>query len=269
MEEAISEEVLETMGISRPVYEELTGVVGHLPTIDEVSTLLAMWESNGRQQGLLTWLKGQFHAAVKNEYLYNGEGETHKNIREPKVKDCLDIARQLFPPSKDRPKLDPKTTFTETGLGIYMVGKVSTEFIDSEYGRKCLHIVDQPISMGSVESDNEYTRMILDALKENGILKSVDAIERGGIFNSLLKASCPMGLGFDILTCREIRLDAFLFGEESGRFLVSLEEKNDDFFLLKLDEAGINCCFLGRSTKGRVLVDGMDYGPSSDFGVQI
>ena len=72
-------------------------------------------------------------------------------------------------------------------------------------------------------------------------------------------------VGFDILTCREIRLDAFLFGEEPGRFVVSLPESQDDFFLLKLGEARVNCCFLGHATKGRVLVDDMDYGDVKEY----
>ncbi len=72
-------------------------------------------------------------------------------------------------------------------------------------------------------------------------------------------------IGFDILTCREVRLDAFLFGEKKGRHIVSLEESNDDTFLEKLDKAGIDCCFLGRTTKGRVVVDGMDFGDRNEF----
>jgi hypothetical protein len=71
--------------------------------------------------------------------------------------------------------------------------------------------------------------------------------------------------GFDILTCREIRLDSFLFGEDPGRFVVSLPESQDDFFLLKMDEARINCCFLGHVTKGRVLVDDMDFGDIKSY----
>ena len=72
-------------------------------------------------------------------------------------------------------------------------------------------------------------------------------------------------LGYDILSPREVRLDAFLFGEEAGRYLVALDEGHDDQFLLKMDEARLNCCFLGRTTKGRILVDGYDFGPVSRY----
>ena len=62
-----------------------------------------------------------------------------------------------------------------------------------------------------------------------------------------------------------MRLDAFLFGEEQGRYLVAVNEEHDDQFLLKMDEARLNCCFLGRTTKNRILVDGYDFGPTSQF----
>ena len=88
-------------------------------------------------------------------------------------------------------------------------------------------------------------------------------VAEGGLFCSLLRFTAP--LGYDILTPREVRLDAFLFGEEPGRYLVAVDEQHDDQFLLKMDEARLNCCFLGRTTKNRILVDGYDFGPTSDF----
>ena len=88
-------------------------------------------------------------------------------------------------------------------------------------------------------------------------------VGQGGLFCSLLRFTAP--LGYDVLVPREVRLDAFLFGEEPGRYLVALEECQDDAFLLKMDDARLNCCFLGRTTKNRVVVDGYDFGPVSSF----
>ena len=84
-------------------------------------------------------------------------------------------------------------------------------------------------------------------------------VATGGLFCSLLQFTEPRG--YDILSPREVRLDAFLFGEEAGRYLVAVDEQHDDLFLLKMDEARLNCCFLGRTTKNRILVDGYDFGP--------
>lgn len=269
-EELVSPEIMEAMGISQPAYEEVMGIIGRMPTVQELSTLLAMWEANGRQQSLYGWLKGQHHVVEKHEYLYTGTDTTHKDIREPRVKDCIALAHevlqnlgpaQLAQSTQLAQSADQSSApafFSRSEL-LYMVGNVSTQFLDSEYARRCLHIVADPVKMTTVEEDIEYLQLILGSLLDAEVITSLRPVGQGGLFATLVAGSGGR-VGFDILTCREIRLDAFLFGEEDGRFIVSLPERNDDFFLLKMDEARINCCFLGHVTKGRVLVDDMDYG---------
>ena len=195
---------------------------------------------------------------------------THKDIREPRVKDCIALAHevlqnlgpaQLAQSTQSAQSADqaPAPAFFSRSELLYMVGNVSTQFLDSEYARRCLHIVADPVKMTTVEEDIEYLQLILGSLLDAEVITSLRPVGQGGLFATLVAGSGGR-VGFDILTCREIRLDAFLFGEEDGRFIVSLPERNDDFFLLKMDEARINCCFLGHVTKGRVLVDDMDYG---------
>ena len=269
-EELVSPEIMEAMGISQPAYEEVMGIIGRMPTVQELSTLLAMWEANGRQQSLYGWLKGQHHVVEKHEYLYTGTDTTHKDIREPRVKDCIALAHEVLQNlgpaqlaqstqlAQSEDQSSAPAFFSRSEL-LYMVGNVSTQFLDSEYARRCLHIVADPVKMTTVEEDIEYLQLILGSLLDAEVITSLRPVGQGGLFATLVAGSGGR-VGFDILTCREIRLDAFLFGEEDGRFIVSLPERNDDFFLLKMDEARINCCFLGHVTKGRVLVDDMDYG---------
>ena len=257
-EQQIDYEQAETLGISREAYDEVLDIVGRIPTIDELSTLLAMWESNGRQQSLYGWLRGQRHTVERDEYLYTGSAD-HRSIREPRVKECLAIARDLC----NNFQFSTFNSQFTTGLLLYMAGNVSTEFADSEYARRCLHLVDQPMATGGHEEDCSYLELILSALAEAGVCSPTLAVGHGGLFCSLLRFTAP--LGYDILTPREVRLDAFLFGEERGRYLVAVDEQHDDQFLLKMDEARLNCCFLGRTTKGRILVDGYDFGPVATY----
>ena len=245
------------MGVSREAYDELVSVVGHLPSMAELGTLLAMWQSNGQQQSLYGWLRGQHHTVVRDSYLYDGGDETHRSIREPRVQECVAIAREMC-------QTPLPTDFSlERSKLIYMVGQVSTAFLDSEYGRRYLHISSQPHD-DTPHDDTDYIELILSVLHQNNIICQYTPVGSGGLFRTLA-AGISHSVGFDILTCREIRLDAFLFGEESGRFIATLEESDDDTFLSRLDEARVNCCFLGRTTKGRLLVDGMDFGPARDY----
>lgn len=257
-EQTVDFEQVEALGISREAYDEVLDIVGRIPTMEELSTLLAMWESNGRQQSLYGWLRGQRHTVERDEYLYTGNAD-HRSIREPRVKECLEIAKKLC---KNSQFSTPNSQFS-TGVLLYMVGNVSTEFADSEYARRCLHLIDGAMATGGHEEDCQYIEMILAALQDNALLLGSMPVAEGGLFCSLLRFTAP--LGYDILTPREVRLDAFLFGEEQGRYLVAVDEPHDDQFLLKLNEARLNCCFLGRTTKSRILVDGYDFGPTSQF----
>ncbi len=251
-------ETAEAMGISRQAFDEVLDIIGRQPTIDELSTLLAMWESNGKQQSLYGWLRGQHHVVERNDYLYEGNAD-NKTIREPRVKECLDIAHDLC----NNYQFSILNSQFTTGLLLYMVGNVSGEFAGSEYARRCLHLVDEPMATGGHEEDCEYIEMILGALAAGKMIDCHAPVGQGGLFCSLLRFTAP--LGYDILVPREVRLDAFLFGEEAGRYLVALPETGDDAFLLKMDEARLNCCFLGRTTKNRVMVDGFDFGLVSQY----
>ena len=258
MEEKLDDSVVEAMGITRPVYEEMTLILGRLPVIDDISTLLAMWESNGRQQSLLAWLKGMRHVSNPQSYIYSGSDTSHKEIKEPRVSDCAAIARQMvrLPLSSD--------SFSETGLLLYMVGNVSSLFLDSDYAQRCLHLTANPIDLADYDEERSYISLILHSMRDAQLVLNIAEVSLGGLFATIVSMGGGQ-YGFDILTPREVRLDSFLFGEEPGRFIVSLSEAHDDEFLLKLDEARLNCCFLGRVTKGRVLVDGMDFGPVQDY----
>lgn len=257
-EQQVGYEQAEAMGISHEAYDEVLDIVGRIPSMDELSTLLAMWESNGRQQSLYGWLRGQRHTVQRDEYLYSGNAD-HKAVREPKVKDCLELAYTLCTDLH----IDKTRLPFGTGSLLYLVGNVSSEFADGEYARKCLHLVETPMVASGSSDECQYVELIVGALESGGLLTGSLEVSVGGLFCSLLRFVAPMG--YDILAPREIRLDAFLFGEAKGRYVVALREEQDDQFLLKMDEARLNCCFLGRTTKNRIVVDGYDFGPASDF----
>ena len=257
-ERSIDYEEAEALGVSREAYDEVLDIVGRIPTIEELSTLLAMWESNGRQQSLYGWLRGQRHTVERNDYLYTGAAE-NRAIREPKVRECVASARDLC--ASMAPGFHHAVD--ATGLLLYVVSNVSTEFATGEYARRCLHLVDEPMATGGHEEDCQYIEMILEALESADLMLRHEAVGEGGLFCSLLRWTAPFG--FDILAPREVRPDAFLFGEEPGRYMALLEERHDDRFLLKMDEARLNCCFLGRTTKNRVVVDGYDFGPVAGY----
>lgn len=263
--EIVDESLLEEMGISRQVYEEVMSIVGHLPTVDELGTLVEMWKSQRTRQGLLEWLKGQFHAVECHDYLENELEPESRQYQEPEVRECIEIARKLFEGDKVSRNEEGEKSVVGRGDALYMVGDVSAFFTNSEYGRRYLHLVDNPMVMDGDEETANYIELIMESLRANDALFGYRRIGRGGLFRTLMGVVAPQRFGFDILTCREVRLDAFLFGEQGVRFLTMMDEQREDFFLQKLVEARVNCCFLGRVTKDRIVVDGVDFGRSAAY----
>lgn len=264
-------EIMEAMGLSDAAYGEICATMGRNPTMDELSTLLAMWETSGKRQGLYTWLKGQPHTYDGHDYLIDAHESICYDIREPRVKECVEIARGMdfthcgSAPDVSWSNFRPLDALQHHGDAIYMVGEISRSLMNSEYARQYLHLVDQPVAMKTISETMEYLTLILDALQQHDAITTYGEVGVGGLFGSLVHAAAAKGLGFDILSYREVRLDAFLFGEERGRCLATFPQDGEDFFLEKMDEARINCCMLGKVTRGRVLVDDMDFGPVTNF----
>ena len=296
------------MGISRTAYEEIQSIVGRLPTVEELSTLLAMWKTQGSGQGLLSWLRGQPHSTERHDYLESDLEPHSKEFQEPRIKDCVDIARKLYGANGSQAAMlaenenqnENQPAFANLefriqnskfsrGDAIYMVGDVSGLFANSDYGRQYLHLVDNPIDLPDEQEAKNYIALILGSLQDADAISSHCEIGRGGLFGTLLRCTSPanskvthsrldpkhnsqfriqnskLSTGFDILSYREVRLDAFLFGEQGARYIAAMQEPQEDFFLQKLVEARLNCCFLGRATKGRILVDGMDFGDRREY----
>ncbi|MBQ0015779.1 MAG: hypothetical protein KBT04_02195 [Bacteroidales bacterium] len=259
----VSDEMAEAMNISQEALKSIFRLIGRRPTFDELNTLLAMWDSNGRQQSFAGWLRGQHQETIHHDYLYSGDDQIHQTIREPRIQQCLEAAKALAPHIHSTCRRIGNSP--RHGMLLYMVGCVTTEFLDSNYAKQYLHIVAEPSVQTTTPEELNYLSLITNSLYQGGLIEGYTEVAEGGLFAALQILTHNTKSGFEILTCREVRLDSFLFGEAKGRFVVMLEETTDDLFLQKLCDARINCCFLGRITKGRIIVDGFDFGNSTDF----
>lgn len=258
----VDEGTLESMGLQSADVRALVAYLGRTPTSDELSTLMAMWQTTAPDSRFHKWLGSlPREESPRHDYLYAGSHSDIASLREPPVKGCVDIARSMH--WTVDPAVQP---FLHTGDAIYMVGDISTLFLNSDYAQQYLHLASQPADELLPPTEAiAYYQLILQSLLDNQFILSLSAIGRGGIFGTLLSSGERHRIGFDILSYREARLDAFLFGEEPGRYIVSLPQEGEDAFLLKMDEARVHCCMLGKTTKGRILVDGFDFGDRALF----
>ncbi len=151
---------------------------------------------------------------------------------------------------------DKNTTHSlkEKGNNLFLIGRTSDDIGSSEYLEFYHEVSDSPLP----EFDINAEIMIQNAigkLNELKLIESASPVGKGGLFFTLLRASIPNELGFDITTAAETRIDAFLFGEAMGRMLVEVNSENEDEFVDTLTEMKVPFFMLGHITKGEIRID--------------
>ena len=116
-----------------------------------------------------------------------------------------------------------------------------------------------PAPQFDLEEEGKLHACLREVAQKNLACASHDVAD-GGLFVTLLEMAMPRGLGFDIVTDDEVRLDGFLFGEAQGRAIVSLKEADQDDFFDVCDAHGIRPTLLGHVTKGKLVVDDKHFG---------
>ena len=99
------------------------------------------------------------------------------------------------------------------------------------------------------------------ALSENNVLQSAQRISKGGLYIALIKSTMKKNFGIEISTSKDIRKDAFLFGESQGRILISVQKENEKNFKTFCIEKNIPFLKIGsiNSTK-EICIDDISYG---------
>ncbi|MEI8279458.1 MAG: phosphoribosylformylglycinamidine synthase subunit PurL [Bacteroidota bacterium] len=119
--------------------------------------------------------------------------------------------------------LDQKMTLNFKNVGdlIYVVGVNRNDINCSEYLHHICGVTHSPAPHFELEEEYQVQQAILKLIGEKLILSAHD-ISEGGLFTTLLESAMVNGLGFNIHTDKNIRKDAFLFGEGQCRVVVSV-----------------------------------------------
>ena len=121
-------------------------------------------------------------------------------------------------------------------------------------------------SVPKFDLDTEYDlQQTITSLIRKNVIESAHDISNGGLFISLIESCFQNNLGFEIVSSSDVREDAFLFGESPSRVIVSVTETGEDTFLDALNDKKTPFMLLGHVTKGRVVVDDVNFGDISDY----
>lgn len=151
------------------------------------------------------------------------------------------------------------SSFKHKGNNIFLLGKPSDDIATSDYLEFYHGITNSPLPEFDLKFEVRLQR-IIRLLIEKDLIMSASPVAKGGLFFSLLRAGWVKGLGFDITTAAETRLDSFLFGESMGRIIVGVAPNMEDDFVDFMYDSKIPFFTLGHVTKGEIRIDDESFG---------
>lgn len=149
--------------------------------------------------------------------------------------------------------------FKRKGHNIFMLGRVSNDLGTSDYLEFYHGITESPLPEFDLKLEANIAGSIKDLIGKS-LIDSAAPVAKGGVFFTLMRSGWINGLGFDITTAAETRIDSFLFGEAMGRVIVSVSPENEDAFVDYMYESKTPYFTLGHVTKGEVRIDDQSFG---------
>ncbi len=147
----------------------------------------------------------------------------------------------------------------EKGGNIFVIGRSLNDLGSSEYLEFYHGINNSPLPSFNIDTEIKIQKALRN-LHNYNLLESASPVGKGGLFFTLLRAGIPNGLGFDITTDAEVRIDSFLFGEAMGRVLVEVKSEKQDDFVDLMTSLKMPFFTLGHVTKGEIRIDDKSFG---------
>ena len=163
--------------------------------------------------------------------------------------------------------VDDKMTmyFKNASDEIYIIGHLKNDIGSSEYVHK---IVGEEFSSApyfNLDEEFDMQQLVMKLIQEKVIVSAHD-ISEGGLIVTLLESSFNKNLGFSVSQeNKEIRKDAFWFGEAQGRVVVSVNEKMKSDFEKIVSQSSVPVIKIGNVNEGGVNVDGQAWGSVAEW----
>lgn len=164
----------------------------------------------------------------------------------------------LLDRAKDKMTLDYK----QAGDVIFMLGSSSNDINSSEYLHKVHGVEFSPAPEFDLEKEYALQQKLAELIKSKLVVSAHDVSE-GGVFTALTESGFNRLLGYDIYTNKNVRKDAFLFGEAQSRVIVTVKESQVSAFKQRIGNHPLEQ--LGIVTNGEVLVDGEPWGHIAEW----
>ena len=154
--------------------------------------------------------------------------------------------------------------FKKEGDCIYLIGECKNDISSSEYVYSFHKISNTPAPAFDLDEEFSIQQAVKKIIAEK-IIDSAHDCSDGGLFVALTESSFKNNLGYDISTDRNIRKDAYLFGENQSRVVVSVKKENEVTLVKTLKEMNVKFSKLGFVKGKEIKIDGEVFGSISEY----
>ncbi len=155
--------------------------------------------------------------------------------------------------------------FKEEGDSIFLLGKNMNDIGQSEYLRSCHKVEYSPAPWFDLHYEYNLQLTII-RLNERKILKSAHDVSEGGLFFCLLECAYHCNFGFDLdFEPKDIRKDAFLFGESQSRVVATVHKDQRENFMEVLADHDVEVAEIGKVMKNKISVFKKSFGIIDDW----
>jgi phosphoribosylformylglycinamidine synthase II len=155
-------------------------------------------------------------------------------------------------------------SFKTEGDCIYIIGECKNDISSSEYVYSYHKLKKTPAPYFNLDEEFNIQHAVKTVIK-NKLIESAHDCSDGGLFVCLAESAFQRDLGFDIATDKNIRMDAFLFGEAQGRVVVTVKKDNEIALVDELKKLNVKFSKLGFIKGNEIKIDGQPYGSISEF----
>jgi phosphoribosylformylglycinamidine synthase len=154
--------------------------------------------------------------------------------------------------------------FKQAGDVIYILGETREDLGSSAYLQDVLGVKFSPAPYFDLEEEVALQSALKNLIKKS-LIRSAHDVADGGLFVALLESAMAGGLGFEITTEKNIRKDAYLFGESQSRVVVSILAKNIPEFEKNMAAFNFKIKKIGKVVADSIVIDGENFGKTAEW----
>jgi len=153
--------------------------------------------------------------------------------------------------------------FKEKGDLIFLLGESKDDISSSEYLASIHGIKGSPAPHFDIDREFNVQKAVRSLINQ-GVINAAHDVSDGGLYTCLIEMGLNRGLGFDITSDADVRLDSFLFGEAQSRIAITIDGNSEEALVDELRNHEVPFTLLGHVTRGKMVVDDEHFGFVAD-----